>query len=75
MGKRRRFASELKSAAGGFATLECELGLHRLRPTRQQARRETFGYLELLYSLQGLYSSPGYQTPVGSEAADQARAT
>ena len=57
-----------------FGTLKCELGLHGFRPSREQAHRKVFEYIEVFYNRQRLHSSLGYQTPAEFEAADQARA-
>lgn len=57
-----------------FGTLKCELGLHGFRPSREQAHREVFEYIEVFYNRQRLHSSLGYLSPVEFEAADQARA-
>jgi putative transposase len=48
-----------------FATLKCELVQDWSRPSRQQARREVFNYIEVFYNRQRLHSALGYQTPVG----------
>ena len=57
-----------------FGTLKCELGLHRLRPPREQARRKVFEYIEVFYNRQRLHSSLGYLSPAEFEAADWTRA-
>jgi len=57
-----------------FGTLKCELGLHGIRPPREQARRKVFEYLEVFYNRQRLHSSLGYQTPVAFEMQSAARA-
>jgi len=58
-----------------FGTLKCELGLHKIRPPREQVRREVFEYIEVFYNRQRLHSSLGYQTPVAFEAQTAAQAT
>jgi transposase InsO family protein len=58
-----------------FGTLKCELGLHRLRPPREQARREVFEYIEVFYNRQRLHSSLGYVSPAAFEAQTAAPAT
>jgi transposase InsO family protein len=57
-----------------FATLKCELGLHGIRPSREQAHRKVFEYIEVFYNRQRLHSSLGYLSPAEFEAADWARA-
>jgi transposase InsO family protein len=57
-----------------FGTLKCELGLHGLRPSREQAHRRMFEHIELLQNRQRLHSSLGYLSPAAFEAADRARA-
>ena len=49
-----------------FGTLKCELGQNR-HPTREQARREVFDYIEVFYNRQRLHSSLGYQAPAAFE--------
>jgi len=63
-----------KSAAGGFGTLKCELGLHGLRPTREQAHRKVFEYIEVFYNRQRLHSTLGYLSPVEFELQSAAEA-
>ena len=58
-----------------FGTLKCELGLHKIRPPRQQARREVFEYIEVFYNRQRLHSSLGYVSPAAFETQTAAQAT
>lgn len=57
-----------------FGTLKCELGLHGMRPPREQAHRKVFEYIEVFYNRQRLHSSLGYLSPAAFEAADRAEA-
>jgi len=57
-----------------FGTLKCELGLHGLRPPREQARRTVFEYIEVFCNRQRLHSSLGYQSPVAFERQSAAKA-
>ena len=57
-----------------FGTLKCELGLHGLKPSRQQAHRTVFEYIEVFYNRQRLHSSLGYLSPAEFEAAVRAEA-
>lgn len=57
-----------------FGTLKCELGLHKIRPPREQARRNVFEYIEVFYNRQRLHSSLGYQSPVAFEKQSAAKA-
>ena len=50
-----------------FATLECELFDRHKFPTRAQAQREVFDYIEGWYNLHRLHSSLGYDTPARYE--------
>lgn len=45
-----------------YGTLKAEL-VHARWPTREQARREVFEYLEVFYNRRRLHSSLGYQSP------------
>jgi transposase InsO family protein len=48
-----------------FGTLKTELVHDWSRPSREQAHREVFNYIEVFYNRQRLHSALGYQTPVG----------
>jgi transposase InsO family protein len=48
-----------------FGTLKTELVQDWSRPSREQARREVFNYIEVFYNRQRLHSALDYQTPVG----------
>ena len=82
MGRRRKFTNEFKLEAvrlakrGGVpvAQVARELGLHRLRPPRQQAHRKMFEYIEVFYNRQRLHSSLRHLSPAAFEAADWADA-
>jgi len=50
-----------------FGTLKCELGLHGLRPSREQAHRKVFEYIEVFYNRQRLHSTLGYLSPAEFE--------
>jgi putative transposase len=50
-----------------FGTLKCELGLHGLRPSREQAHRKVFEYIEVFYNRQRLHSTLGYLSPAQFE--------
>lgn len=45
-------------------TLKTELIHHRCFETREQARQETFEYIEVFYNRQRKHSTLGYRTPV-----------
>lgn len=57
-----------------FGTLKCELVHPWGRPSRQQARREVFEYIEVFYNRQRLHSSLGYLSLAAFEATDWAQA-
>jgi len=50
-----------------FATLECELIDRNEFPTRAEARRAVFDFIEGWYNLHRLHSSLGYDTPARYE--------
>jgi putative transposase len=50
-----------------FGTLKCELGLHGLRPPREQVHRTVFDYIEVFYNRQRLHSSLGCLSPAEFE--------
>lgn len=50
-----------------YASLKSELVHTWARPTRDQARRQVFDYIEVFYNRQRLHSSLGYQPPVAFE--------
>ena len=55
-------------AEAWFATLKTELIVRRPWPTRAQARRAVFEFIEVFYNRQRLHSSLGYLTPAEYEA-------
>jgi len=57
-----------------FGTLKCELVHHWGRPSRQQARREVFDFIEVFYNRQRLHSSLGYLSPADFERQSVAEA-
>jgi len=57
-----------------FGTLKCELGLHRIRPPREEAHRKVFEYIEVFYNPQRLHSSLGCLAPVEFERQSAAKA-
>jgi len=57
-----------------FGTLKCELGLHDLRPPREEAHRKVFEYIEVFYNRQRLHSSLGYRASVEFERHSTAKA-
>lgn len=57
-----------------FGTLKCELVHHWGRPSREQARREVFDFIEVFYNRQRLHSSLGYLSPVDFERQSAAEA-
>ena len=56
-----------------FGTLKCELVHHWTRPSREQARRQVFDYIEVFYNRQRLHSSLGYQSPAAFEMQSAAK--
>jgi putative transposase len=50
-----------------FGTLKCELSWHDSRPSRAEAHRKVFEYIEVFYNRQRLHSSLGYLSPVEFE--------
>lgn len=58
-----------------FGTLKCELGLHDSRPSRAEAHRKVFEYIEIFYNRQRLHSSLGYLSPVEFEQLSAAKVT
>lgn len=57
-----------------FGTLKGELVHHWGRPSRRDAHRELFDFLEVFYNRQRLHSSLGYQSPVAFESQFMAEA-
>ena len=57
-----------------FGTLKGELGLHDLRPPREEAHRKVFEYIEVFYNRQRLHSSLGYRAPVEFERLSTVKA-
>ena len=51
-----------------WSTLKNELVNHERYPTREQARRSIFEYIEVFYNRKRLHSSIGYQSPEAFEA-------
>jgi putative transposase len=56
-----------------FSTLKCELGWHDARPSRAEAHRKVFEYIEVFYNRQRLHSSLGYLSPVEFEQLSAAK--
>lgn len=56
-----------------YASLKCELVHTWARPTRDQARRQVFDYIEVFYNRQRLHSSLGYRSPVAFEMESDAK--
>jgi transposase InsO family protein len=50
-----------------YHTLKVERVHHRVYPTRDDARRELFGYIEGFYNSRRLHSAIGYRSPVDME--------
>jgi len=50
-----------------FGTLKQELVHRREYPTREEARRSLFEYIEVFYNRQRLHSTLGYLSPVRYE--------
>lgn len=57
-----------------YGTLKCELVHSWTLPSREQARRQVFDYIEVFYNRQRLHSSLGYLSPAAFEAAEWAQA-
>ncbi len=57
-----------------YASLKCELVHTWARPTRDQARRQVFDYIEVFYNRQRLHSSLGYRSPVAFEMESDVKA-
>jgi putative transposase len=57
-----------------FSTLKSELGLHRLRPSREEVHRKVFEYIEVFYNRQRLHSSLRYLSPAEYERRSTAKA-
>ena len=60
----RRLPTPLESF---FHTLKTERVHHRVYATRDQARRDLFGYIEGFYNLRRLHSALGYISPADAE--------
>ncbi len=56
-----------------YGSLKCELVHHWTRPSRDQARRQVFDYIEVFYNRQRLHSSLGYQPPAAFEMQSAAK--
>lgn len=56
-----------------FGTLKCELGWHDSRPSRAEAHRKVFEYIEVFYNRQRLHSSLGYLSPAEFELLSAAK--
>ena len=52
---------------GFFHTLKVERVHHRLYATRNEARRDLFGYIEGFYNSRPLHSALGYRSPADME--------
>lgn len=50
-----------------FHTLKTERVHHRIYPTRAEARRDLFGYIEPFYNSRRLHSALGYFSPAEAE--------
>ena len=57
-----------------YASLKSELVHTWARPTREQARRHVFEYIEVFYNRQRLHSSLGYRSPAAFEMESDAKA-
>jgi len=57
-----------------FSTLKTERVHHRLYRSRDEARRDIFGYIEVFYNRVRLHSTLGYLSPVQFESQALARA-